>query len=355
MQLYLDESGYTGDDLAQSAQPVFVLASLAVDEPTAAAWKDAYFGGVQAAELKHSSMRRYAKQQKLVLAFLTLPQVQAAARVSITHKRYALMCRVIDYVFEPVMRIDGLDLYERGGNIAYANLLWSSIDPFAERELRDELLDAFQDWIRNRTSSSYERFFKPMFSMEGQLVRLLAPAMAVHHRFGDAFFEDVPQKRALDVSIAAAIALISLWSPERKGSITVVHDESSNMAKQRDVWDAIVSPNVPATLIGYDSRKTQFPLDVATTSFRKSIDFAGLQLADVLAGAVAYWAEAHVSGTVESDEYASALDKVLKDYLPRSHTVWPSKDVTPTALGTIGEDAADPIEFMGALIQNAAK
>ena len=333
-----------------------MLASFALDEPTADAWKDSYFGGVQAAELKHSTMRRYPKQQKLVRAFLASPQVQAAARVSITHKRYALMCRVIDYVFEPVMRIDGLDLYDRGGNIAYANLLWNCIDPFAKRELRDELLDAFQDWIRHRTPEAYERFYKPMFSTEGKLVELLAPAMAVHHRFGDVYFEDVPQKRALDVSSRSRrCADLDVVTVAEGLYHSKLHDESSNMAKQRDIWDAIVSPTAPSKLVGYDSRKAQFPLDVAATDLGRSIDSAGLQLADVLAGAVAYWAEAVANGTVSSDEYANILDQILKDYLPRSHVVWPSKDVTPTALGTVGENAADPIEFMGGLIQGAAK
>ena len=47
MQLYLDESGYTGEDLANRDQPIFVLAGLAVEGV-----EEKFFSEIKAAELK---------------------------------------------------------------------------------------------------------------------------------------------------------------------------------------------------------------------------------------------------------------------------------------------------------------
>jgi hypothetical protein len=54
--VYLDESGYTGEDLIQSDQPVFVICTYSVDEASCAAFKARHFTGVKATELKHSRL-----------------------------------------------------------------------------------------------------------------------------------------------------------------------------------------------------------------------------------------------------------------------------------------------------------
>jgi hypothetical protein len=90
---------------------------------------------------------------------------------------------------------------------------------------------------------------------------------------------------SLDLAIAMAFALANWWQMDLREPLQLIHDQSSNMANQRDVWDPIVDPAVPPALVGVGSRVAEFPLRVHETLFAPSEAFAGLQLADVLAGA----------------------------------------------------------------------
>jgi hypothetical protein len=69
--------------------------------------------------------------------------------------------------------------------------------------------------------------------------------------------------------------------------LRLVHDQSSNMARQRAIWDPIVAPTVAPAVAGVGSRVAAFPINVHETAFERSEAWAGLQLTDILAGAAA--------------------------------------------------------------------
>ena len=100
---------------------------------------------------------------------------------------------------------------------------------------------------------------------------------------------------ALDLSFSTAINLMALWR-EKLGDepIDLVHDQSSNMAKQKQLWDLLVSPNTPPARVGHDSRKKRFPLGVSGTIFVDGRTNSGLQIADIIAGATATLAASQV-------------------------------------------------------------
>jgi hypothetical protein len=77
------------------------------------------------------------------------------------------------------------------------------------------------------------------------------------------------------------------WKKKLGSGMILVHDATSAMARQRRYWDALMSPDAPDDTIGYDRRKIQFPIGISETRFEPSEGYAGLQLADILAGVVA--------------------------------------------------------------------
>ena len=355
MDIYLDESGYTGDDLANTNQPVFVLAGIATTPEQAEAWKSQYFTGVVARELKHSELKSYPSQQRMVLELLRDIEVQSATRVSITHKRFALLARMIDYVLEPMMRADGIDLYENGANLALTNLLWLATNLHAGNGPLGPVLPLFQQFVRDRTPHNFRRFADEVMEMEVTIITPLNLLKLAVDRFGDAVLDGIDQKRALDVSFTAALSLTSKFSSATTESLALVHDESSNMSTQKDIWDAITSPDVPNALMGYDRRTIQYPLRVTTTKFSKSTESVALQIADVVAGAVAHYARWLINDCPPTDEYAATIaDVIERSYLPNGHKVWPAQEFTPEELGTVGGDAADPNEFLGELASSTA-
>ena len=68
--IFLDESGFTGQDLLNSEQPVFTVATLNYSEVTCRQLKASFFQNVRAVELMHSALRKSPGQQRMVLAFL---------------------------------------------------------------------------------------------------------------------------------------------------------------------------------------------------------------------------------------------------------------------------------------------
>jgi hypothetical protein len=70
MRLFLDESGFTGEDLANSTQPIFVLASTRADDSFCAETHQKIFAQVQSPELKHSSLALTGIGRRRILDFL---------------------------------------------------------------------------------------------------------------------------------------------------------------------------------------------------------------------------------------------------------------------------------------------
>ena len=115
------------------------------------------------------------------------------------------------------------------------------------------------------------------------------------------------------------------------------------MAKNKKAWDKVLHPDVPPKVVGYDRRKMYFPIRAEKTDFENSHDFEGLQLVDILAGAMARCMKWNVQGKEDHDDYA----KELSSFLPESfggHMLWPSANVTPEDLGTTGPKAEDAIQ-----------
>ena len=348
MRLYLDESGYTGDDLANRDQPIFVLAGLAIEDDAASAWKELFFSEIKAAELKHTALKSRPKQQEMVLRFLSDPDVQSRLRAAIFHKPFALLGKIVDHVYEPMLRRIGTDIYIRGQNIALANALYFLLEPFMGVAYAPKLGRTFQDLVRQRSQEAYDAFAKVVLSAKNGAAKLLTPVAGAIRLHGKRFFDQLPEKRLLDVSFAAAFSLVDMWAKDSTDNIQIIHDASSNMAKQKDIWDRLVNSDVPEALVGYDRRKTQFPLRVGSTEFRSSAESPGLQLADVAAGAISTVTQWRFDGSSGTNTYAEALAAAMDKV--QHWTVWPSKDFTPEGLGTIGIDGQDPIDFTTKLL-----
>lgn len=126
------------------------------------------------------------------------------------------------------------------------------------------------------------------------------------------------------------------------------------MQRFRDVWNVITTPDVPAVTVGYDRRTWNLCIGLQHALAAESITWAGLQLADVLAGAATRYIHWLSSGQDPSDEFGTALSEVFPPLSSfPSHFVWPSTDVTPETLGTTGPNAMSHLDAMGAVIHDA--
>src|SRR5437588_3314945 len=113
--IFMDESGYTCPNLLDLKQPIFTLATLKCSEQEARDFRARFFSGVQSAELKHSTMRKWYHQQQMIIEFLKeLLNNPGLVKAKIVHKRYALYYRLVDTIIEPAAKKDGINFYKDG-------------------------------------------------------------------------------------------------------------------------------------------------------------------------------------------------------------------------------------------------
>jgi hypothetical protein len=281
----------------------------------------------------------------MVIYFLKhLSKNAAGVKLVLVDKVYALVCKMVDMVVEEGMAREGIDLYERGGNITLSNMMYHVIPSVAGRAFFDQLLTLFQAMVRQRTHEAYDGFFRYLFEYRGN--EIVEPVLdllrASHSTVGYSLVDSLP-KKALDVSLTAGLNMMAEWRKEIDDDIVLIHDQSSNMADQKELWEKFMDPGVPEITIGYDRRTMKLPIAVKDTRFEPSENWAGLQLSDIVVGAAVRVLEWFIGGQSLSDNYAKMLADTMDDHF-RSLLILPSRDVTSEAVGCVGSTLKNPIE-----------
>ncbi len=160
-------------------------------------------------------------------------------------------------------------------------------------------------------------------------------------------------ERSLDLALSCALETVAHWHDKFEGYLTVVHDQSSVMAREKWLWDALVNPYVPTAEVGYDRRKRRYPLNVESTRFADSKHFLQLQFTDLLAGATAAYARSHIHPTVKSPYGEELKEAGIVEFVIGG--MYPTTDVDPERLETVGENAADHLDFVVDLVRRAKR
>jgi hypothetical protein len=357
MRLYIDESGYTGENLLDAEQPTFVLASLVISDDAASQLARQVFPHVKAAELKHSSLVKRPQGRQMVLQFLkALRPVSKGAATFIVHKEFCVVAKLVDLWLESAMHEVGYNLYEGGGNIAFSNLTFFVLRSLQSPQFLTKHLRRFQHMMRDRGRRAYDEFWRGLQAdlrrCKKQTAEILEHYLQARRVFGYNYLASLP-KRTLDIAFAMAVALVGHWRTRTEESIEIIHDASSSMAKEKWLWDALVSPDVPSATVGFDRRTISFPLRIASTEFPDSEEHRQLQFCDLLAGATAEFGRG-VMGVSSKPDYCASLEQAgIKEFLAGG--VWPAPDVSRTDEGLTGPSPVDPISFFGSLFVKASK
>lgn len=343
--IFSDESGYTGPNLTNVDQPYFVLATVSFEENEAKAIRDSLFSSVRTQELKHSSLARNVKRHPIVLEYLKyLQSCPHRFKLCVVDKEFATVAKIVDYLVESAAYKMGFDIYSNGYAYKFAILLYRLLVAFETSAYRGALLNRFEGMLRHGSKLQFNEFFdyieKPVASRE--LNRALDVVRSTRHvlvadevlRVGSA---------ALDLSFSSALTLMAKWRKETEEDFNLIHDMSSPMVEETKLWEALTDKSMEPTTIGYGPKTMQFPVGVAKTSFEDSRAWAGLQLADVLAGSVARSLTAQKLG--KTDPYvslvaATALNLPASVAVPGAIEDWPD---TPDNYAP----PADALEFIG--------
>ncbi len=346
-EIAFDEAGNTGADLLNPQQPVFALASISLTR-TQAEELLATIRTPQTKELKFSGLRRSESGRRRLRSVLGSPALTSEnAAVSLFHKRFVAISKMVDLLIEPLAHRDGLDLLKRGFNISYSNLLHICLPVFFGTENVDRLLAALLQMFCRRTQEAVTTFYgiaHDLFQQHSNksVAEPFAPIVASQRMIGEILLHN--NKLSLDPAIPGFFQQCALWGERFEGPFTLVHDDSKPIFQDKEVLESFMAPDDQGQRIGYDRRTFIFPLRAKGIHFGRSQDDARLQVADLIASAAACWAAGRIP-PVDDSPLAKDLAAVqLERFLVAG--VWPTSAISPADLGTEEEGGIDALDHM---------
>ncbi len=357
--VFLDESGFTGSNLCDIEQPVFVLGSHCLSQEESAELKDRFFGEFKGPDVKYSKLAKRPAGRDMILQFMAhLRERQHDTYIAFAHKPFVLLCKGVDWIVEPNMRRQGFDLYEHGGNLAMCNAMHYITCGLAGKDYFARMLRELQNYLREPRPDTFVQLCDVLAQKTGtpdapqsgplaDILRSLYYALLATHP-EDAHRLDA---RNLEFAFSLTVCLMHAWKQRLGTSVTVIHDQTSAMARQRRYWDALMSHEAPADIIGYDRRTMEFPIGISETHFVPSEQFAGIQLADILAGVISECMASELVPEHDRKPFARQLWSHVEGW-DIAASIWPEKKFAPCDLGTNGTTASDAIHYMGRIFRD---
>lgn len=331
-----DESGNTGQNLLDPAQPVFTLASIHLSDDELE-YLDELVDWPEDGELHFTDLKRSARGRRRIRRILTSDVATPEhVKVFVIHKRFMVVAKVVE-LLEDLTHRTGSDLYERGANIALSNLLYFCTPTFCGQEHFEEFLEAFVGMIRNPNELRRDHFYRRLrdLSVEcrdeqfrsGVLKMLGATRVVVDDLLANA------TTWAIDPAVPAFLVLGTEWDAQLDREWDIVHDQSKPIEHAEEILECFLGAEEPGRLVGHDRRKARLPLRAAGIDLCSSQKVREIQVADIFAGAIGQFATGAEDKSQRDQLWhefreMSLLETVYVD------AVWPQLEMDPQALGT---------------------
>ena len=296
--IYLDEAGFTGNNMLDPAQPMFVYSGLALAQEQAAALHSETIARfrLQGDELKGANLVKRPRGRQAVSWLLS--QSIGDCLVVVSDKRYALAARFFDYLIEPLLADLSSVLYSLEFQKFVAMVLYCHYaggDAKAEALLRD-----FEKLMRTLDPEQVDAVVAHVGDVE--LASYLGDILLFTSCQRDRIKKEIEFLRKmrsgpgweLELSMPSVNFLLASCGEKYKDKALEVHCDNSKPI-QSDLSSAI---SLFKQLIG---RKDKFYMPVGrpgspsiiynlTTEIilEDSVNSPGIQIADVIASSVAY-------------------------------------------------------------------
>ncbi|ENN88493.1 hypothetical protein RHSP_04799 [Rhizobium freirei PRF 81] len=309
--LYFDESGFTKYNLLDPSQPIFAIASADIVEGQAREILLDSFPRYRGAEFKFSNIWGSNSRAGLLRFAAHLESLQDLAFIYMADKRFTVLTKIVDFLIEPYVTDGGYDFYADGFCWKYANYIHFGLTQFAPPELLDALLRHYQTFNRNPTPDGLATLqvrLSMMAATTEDRVKIFLEQMAL----GAALFERYHSLENFhgsdEFQTTTMLAIVSHWRQHYPEDFAVIHDDSSNFLRSREMWGKITSVNVPPQLHrSGDGSFVEYPLRVISTTAMDSKDSPSIQFCDLLAGLAAK----HFSPRTEGDDRVF-MDQVIE-------------------------------------------
>lgn len=290
--IYCDESGFSGNNMSDDGSPYFVYAGILIDPEEAQAIvseaKMTY--GIQG-EMKGSNFTKHPKGRKAIA--MVLERCASKAKVMVADKKFALAGKLFEYIFEPALSDNSKFFYDAGFHAFIANAL--HVEWQVKPETAGTLLNAFQTSMRsldqthlNVSSAALAGSVQPNSPWDLVLRFARANKTAIASEMESLGDENPAGRWVLDLSATCLDGILASWGETLK-EMTVICDSSKPLVEMQQPFQWRVGFSGEKQYIEIGGRKKLLTYSLAEPiSFRKSHEFAGLQIADVIASTTSF-------------------------------------------------------------------
>jgi hypothetical protein len=201
--------------------------------------------------------------------------------------------------------------------------------------------------MRNKTDEDIENFYTNTYILYEQkntnegLKDILLIILTSQDILEHILIED--NKYCLDTTLTSLLNMVNHWSKIHKSKLNIITDNSKQLTHQRETIHKL-STISEEKLVGYDTRKHTYPLPINSFEMRDSSTSIGIQIADLVASAVAFrW---NIT-TAKYQKFQDELKKLDFFNLP-CYPIQPADNIQLIAMLETDEDAndIDPLDFL---------
>jgi len=287
MIIAFDEAGNTGENLLDSQQKIYSLASVLYNESETNQLLSIFT--TKSNEIHFVNLRRRYKEQ--LIEFLNHDLIDnTKVKYSISDKNFELIARLVDYLIEPVFYDNGINMYKDNMHINTCIMLYGLSKTEKIGVKINNLLFLFQKMIRTKLKSDIKNFYD------------FAKSIQKEHK-NDSLIDSINEsqnqilsiiesinKYSIDPALPALLSLSNLWYYELKKGFNVIHDNS----KQIDYWKELIAFFSNKDLVdekelsGMFGRSIKFPFQINQLELADSKSIRQIQVADVIASSLSY-------------------------------------------------------------------
>ena len=290
--VYFDEAGFTGNNLTDPAQPVFVCTAVAIDPDRAEQLVREVRSRfrIQALELKSINLLRRNNGHNAISWLLS--QVAGHCRIIFADKEFALAGKFYEYVFEPILSTRSTLFYTLNFHQFIATLLYIHTRS-ADRHIIDAL-SSFARMMRDSNPAEIDVIVEEFSCFDSN--DPIGKISSFVHAHRETLKNEVQNTRRtgmmtdwqLELSLTALHWLLATWGEIFEGMV-VYCDQSKPLQTSREFFNVFIDRKdkayVPFGILSAPSFVYNLDQSINLVDSKCS---AGVQIADVVSGSFAY-------------------------------------------------------------------
>lgn len=288
--VYFDESGFTGNRLLDSQQPIFSYAAVVIEDEEANALVDQIIKkyNIQNGEIKGGQLVKKIKGRRAIDEILE--SLNGKMKVSVSDKKYALAGKFFEYIFEPSLAQINSVFYNINFHKFVSTMLY--LDFVSSGVYVEKLFEEFESLMRTGDFVSLKTLFSS--GATGKLSQTLEyiVAFAVNNKDAvvkelDGYIGEGAGKWILDLTNTSLHTLLADWGQNYE-TLTAYCDNSKPLESDQELLNSMIGRSDRLFSTFGDQ---EIPITYNLTesiNLVDSKDFAGVQLADAVAAAFSY-------------------------------------------------------------------